>query len=550
MIEDINKRDDGSSLETDLCIVGAGAAGISLALQFIHADRRVMLLEAGSLRADEATQSLYAGTVANERLHAPPDRFRQRRFGGSTTIWGGRCMPFDPIDFESRPYIHGAGWPFGRETLDPYYRLANELCEAGDFAYTAEEAFPSGMREIIEGFRSDRVSSNTLERFSRPTDFGRIYGKALAAATNLRILLNANVTRLQASEGGERIESLEVRSIAGKRFTVRASQFVLATGGIEVPRLLLASNDVHKAGIGNGTDLVGRTYMCHVAGTMGELTVTLPASAVSHGYEISADGIYCRRRFAVNAATQRALGIGNIVARLHHPRITDPSHGSGVLSALYLILPLISYEYGKRFRDEDPGSATRWLGHVRNVVSDAFGTAGFFYTMLTKRVLASRKFPSVIVRPKSNRYSVEFHAEQEPNPASRITLSNGADRLGVPQVRIDWRYTPTDIRTVALAYEVMAEEFARSGCGHLDFDRDRVEEIAMHDGAYGGHHLGTARMGTAPSTGVVDADCKVHGIANLHVAGGAVFPTSSQANPTLTIVALALRLAERLKGLG
>lgn len=550
MIEDINTIEDGTRLDADICIVGAGAAGITIALQFLASNRRVILLEAGSFGADAATQTLYEGTVVDERLHAPPDRFRQRRFGGSTTIWGGRCMPFDPIDFKSRPYIHGAGWPFGREALDPYYPRANELCEAGEFAYTAEEAFPSGMREIIDGFRSDRVSSNTLERFSRPTDFGRIYRKPLADAAAVRVLLNANVTRLQASEGGERIESVEVRTIAGKRFTVRASQFVLAAGGIEVPRLLLASNDVHKSGIGNGADLVGRTYMCHVAGTMGELTVERPASAVSHGYEISADGIYCRRRFAVTAATQRALGIGNIVARLHHPRITDPSHGSGVLSALYLILPLISYEYSKRFRDEDPGSAARWLGHVRNVVADAFGTAGFFYKMLTRRVLASRKFPSVIVRPKSNRYALEFHAEQEPNPASRITLSNDTDRLGMPRVRIDWRYTATDIRTVAVAYEVLAEEFARSGCGRLDFERERVEEIAMRDGAYGGHHLGTARIGTTPSTGVVDADCKVHGIANLHVASGAVFPTSSQANPTLTIVALALRLAERLKGLG
>jgi choline dehydrogenase-like flavoprotein len=244
------------------------------------------------------------------------------------------------------------------------------------------------------------------------------------------------------------------------------------------------------------------------------------------------------------------LGIGNIVARLHHPRITDPSHGSGALSALYLILPLISYEYSKRFKDEDPGSAALWLKHARNVVADAFGTAGFFYRMLTKRILAARKFPSVIVQPKSNRYALEFHAEQEPNPASRVTLSGNADRLGVPQVRIDWRYTPGDIRTVAVAYDVLAEEFARSGCGRLDFDRDRVEEIAMRDGAYGGHHLGTARMGTTPSTGVVDADCRVHGIANLYVASGAVFPTSSQANPTLTIVALALRLADRLKAAG
>ncbi len=547
MIADINQIESGTQLEADICIVGAGAAGISLALQFLTDRRRVLLLEGGSTGADSATQSLYAGEVVDERLHAPPDRYRQRRLGGSTTIWGGRCMPLDPIDFEPRAYIRDSGWPFGRETLDPYYPRANALCEAGPFAYTAEAAFPGGMREMIEGFRSERVTTNTLERFSRPTDFGRVYRSELGAASNLRVLLNANVTRLHASTDGSRIDHLEIRTLAGKRFTAKAAQFVLATGGIEVPRLLLASNDVHAAGIGNGADLVGRTYMCHVAGTMGTLTIDRPPSSVWHGYEVSADGIYCRRRLAVTPDVQRTLGIGNIVARLHHPRITDPTHGSGALSALYMLLPLISYEYSKRFKDEDPGSAGLWLRHAANLVTDAFGTTAFLFQMLTKRVLASRKFPSVIIRPKSNRFSLEFHAEQEPNPESRITLAEGTDRLGMRQVRVDWRYTPGDIRTVSVAYQVLAEEFARSGVGRLDYDPARVEEIAMRDGAYGGHHLGTARMGATPSTGVVDADCRVHGIGNLYVASGAVFPTSSQANPTLTIVALALRLADHLK---
>lgn len=547
MIEDIDRLEDKASLEADLCIVGAGAAGISLALQFLSSRQRVVLLESGGTASDAATQSLYEGEVVDERLHAPPDRYRQRRFGGSTTIWGGRCMPFDPIDFEPRPYMAISGWPFSRETLDPYYVRANEICEAGAFAYTAETAFPGGMKEIIEGFRSERVSSDTLERFSRPTDFGRVYGSQLAAAGNVRVLLKANVTRLQVSADGARIDHVEVRTLAGKRFTVRATRFVLASGGIEIPRLLLASNDVHAAGIGNGADLVGRTYMCHVAGTMGTLTIDLPVSAVWHGYEVSADGVYCRRRLAVTAKTQRALGIGNIVARLHHPRITDPTHGSGALSALYLILPLISYEYSKRFKDEDPGSAGLWLRHVKNVVTDAFGTAGFLFHMLTKRVLAKRKFPSVIIHPKVNRFSLEFHGEQEPNLQSRITLIGETDRLGMPRVKVDWRYTALDIRTVAVAYDILADEFTRSGVGHLAYDRERVEEIALRDGAYGGHHLGTARMAATPRDGVVDADCRVHGIANLYIAGGAVFPTSSQANPTLTIVALALRLAEHLK---
>src|ERR1700734_2791354 len=154
MILDANDLPDGTSLQADICIIGAGAAGIAMALRFIGDRRQVLVLESGGLKPERATQDLYAGTVVDERLHSPPDRYRQRRFGGTTTIWGGRCMPFDPIDFEPRDYMPHSGWPLRREALMPFYPAANRLCEAGDFRYTAAETFRDGGRPMIEGFDS------------------------------------------------------------------------------------------------------------------------------------------------------------------------------------------------------------------------------------------------------------------------------------------------------------------------------------------------------------------------------------------------------------
>lgn len=545
MILDLAELPDGQNLEADLCIIGAGAAGITLAMQFIDKGLDVLLVESGGLAYEADTQAMYAGNVTRPDLHAATDRFRRRQFGGSTVLWGGRCMPLDAIDFEARSYVPLSGWPFSLDELLPFYREANRICEAGAYAYTIDEAFDRPMKPMVEGFNGSAYSTNSLERFSKPTNFAACYGAALRAA-NIRVLLHATATQFRFDDSGQVVTGVKLRSLSGKAADVTAKAFVLATGGLEVPRLLLANRDVHANGIGNQHGVVGKYYMCHIGGTLSGIKINRSVS-VWHDYDIADDDTYCRRRFALLPDMQRKHGTGNFVGRLHHPSIADPAHRSAILSLVFLGSRLLPWEY--RTRAFDSISLGDYGRHVLNLVSEPFNAARFAVRMIKGRFLASRKIPSLVVAPKSNEFSLDFHAEQIPNAESRVTLDEGnVDAFGTPRITVDWRYSPQDVETVKTAIALLAEDLKQSGVGTFEYDPETVEQEMIRYGAYGGHHIGAARMGDDPRTSVVDANCKVHGVQNLYISSAAVFPTSSQANPTLTIVALALRLAKHLGG--
>jgi choline dehydrogenase-like flavoprotein len=309
-------------------------------------------------------------------------------------------------------------------------------------------------------------------------------------------------------------------------------------GGLEVPRLLLWCEQRGGLLLGGAADHVGRNYMCHIAGDVGELKLTAP---VFHDYEISAEGTYCRRRFTVWPEAQRQAGMGNFAARLHFTDPTNPAHRSGVLSLAYLARALLRVEHAKRLQ-----SSASVPGHLRNLLCDAPATAKFLARWIRRRTLARRKLPSVVVEPRSGCFSLDVHAEQMANRQSRVSLGDDLDALGIPEIRIDWRYSAVDMHTVLAGVRLIGDAIRRSGVGEFRFDPDEVVAGVLRHGAYGGHHIGTTRMSESAATGVVDGDCRVHGIQNLFVAGSAVFPSSSQAPPTLTIVAMALRLADHL----
>ena len=530
----------GAGEEYDICIVGAGAAGLTLAARLAGSGQRVLLLEAGGREETEAGRDAYRGEVADPALHWPLDTYRLRALGGTSRIWGGRVIPYDAIDFEKRDWVPHSGWPIGPEALARYYPAALAAAEGGRFDFT-----PSG--PMVPGLDGDALVT-TVERFSRPTHFWRRYGTALTSARNVDVVSEAAVTAIRLTPAGDHVDHVVVHRRNGVTRRARARQYVLAMGGLETTRLLLASNDILPEGIGNAGGWLGRGYMCHLAGNFGEVRFHGDPRAIGFDYERDVDGIYTRRRLAVSAEAQRALRLMNFTARLHIPDANDPAHGNAVLSAIFLAAFAVKYEYSRAMREGDR-SWPVMRAHWANIARDPLRLAHFAATWGRKRYLASRRIPSIALYARNGVYPIEFHCEQAPNPDSRVTLSDERDAFGMPRLRVDWRVTPLDLATVRGAYRLIARELERTGTGTLHFDDEAVESAVLRSGAYGGHHSGTARMAESPRDGVVDADCRVFGTDNLFLASGAVLPTSSQANPTLTILALALRLADHLTGL-
>src|SRR5258708_37579160 len=245
MIQEADGTVRDAIIAANICIIGGGPAGITLAMSLARTGKSVVLLESGDFGPNDKAQALNAGEVANAALHSPPDKYRHRGVGGATVIWSARCVPFDPIDFRARPWMDHTGWPISYDEIEPHYAAANMLCEAGDYEYDARLAIPGGMRPLLRGFSPRHFDVNGIERFSCPTNFGQRYRARLHAMPNLRVLLNATVTRLRTSSDGNRIESVDVRNAKDIAFSVAASMFVVPTGRIESPLLLLISNEVH-----------------------------------------------------------------------------------------------------------------------------------------------------------------------------------------------------------------------------------------------------------------------------------------------------------------
>lgn len=546
MILDALGLAQGQEVQAKICVIGAGAAGIVLALSLAERGHDVLLVESGLDKHDSAHQALYAGEVADEQLHSPPDRYRERRLGGSTTIWGGRCVPFDRQDFVVRAAVRGSGWPISYEEVARYYPAATRWCDAGVGGYEAASALAPGQGPLFGRPVGMGLETEGLERFSLPTNFWRRYRHRLAACPSLRVLPGLSCVGLELDEGEARVQRVQLASLQGLRVSVVAERVVLAVGGLETPRLLLNMRRRNGVAIGNGSDALGRYYMCHYAGSVGHLKVLGDPRHLRHGYELSPDGIYCRRRLTLDAPTQGHLRSVNAVMRLHFPAVADPSHGSSILSGIYLLRGLLSHEYSRRLASTDEGVRWRQLRHLGNVLRYPFDAMRFGAHWFYHRRLVARKFPSVILPNRANAFSLEVNAEQSPLADSRVTLTEERDALGLQRLRVDWRYSADDIAGVARTLRRTAQALQAAGVATFSFDEDRLVHDLTCYGAYGGHHIGTARMGHSPRDSVVNADARLHDLENLYLAGSAVFPTSSQANPTLTLVALALRLADHL----
>jgi len=534
LIVDFRELDKQKELEFDLCIIGGGAAGITIAREFIGSNTKVCCVESGGLFLEEETQSLYDSE--NVGLPYPLNSTRLRFFGGSTNHWEGHCTPLSEADFAERSWVPHSGWPITRKIIDPFYARAQAICELGAFIYDERLLEGLNVRPI------DWLSEKLVNRFwqvSPPTRFGVVYKEEIVKASNVMVLLNANVTNLSANNNASSLDDIQIETLEGKTGRIKAKKFVLACGGIENVRILLNSNDIVPQGLGNQNDLVGRFFMEHIAVSCGTLvTSRLPeyfrtytenpgirfSSPILHNKENPVD-IFARPCLSDKIrAKEHLLNCAGFLSGDF-----DPEHGITAARELR-----DDFE-NKIFPDEPWKKVWRIMKDLDEVVMQTY------HHMFDEDGTVD---PSLYTS-----YILKVTSEQAPNFDSRVKLTEDKDQLGMKKIQLDWRLSKLDKRTIQVLAKAIGTEL-----GRLNLARLRLDDWVLSDDSNwppelrgGNHHMGTTRMSDDPKKGVVDKDCRVHGMDNLYIAGSSVFSTGGCSPPTLTIVALGLRLADHLK---
>jgi choline dehydrogenase-like flavoprotein len=533
MFIDTRRVEDDTHVETTVCIIGGGVAGITLAREMNKKGISTVLLESGGFDPDDDTRDLYRG----EDVGLPysfADGCRGRFFGGSSNCWGGWCRPLDAWDFEKRDWIANSGWPFGLEEMAPYYERTHALLKLGPINFE-----PGFWEKAINRPDVKRIPfptgevRDTISQFSPPARFGKLYRDELKRSTHVRVFLYANALHIDTDKDAKTVTQIQVATLSGRRMTVAAKIFVLATGGIENARLLLSSNRVQAEGLGNGNDLVGRYFMDHPRLQSGTIRWTKDWSRnklydIKYHYmnsSVAAHGVHIASQLALTPQVLQRERLLN--ARVWFSSIF-PGEGSEGAMALYRCKQALlqKEQAGWKFSDD----LMKMLANPLDTVS--YGVTRFFH-------------PRMLI--KGVRFQII--AEPEPIPSSRVTLSPiYKDKLGMPRVRVDWQLSELVRRTFDKTLALVAQELRIGGVAEVELDPPieggEWPSTLEKEGTW--HHMGTTRMHDSPRQGVVDRNCKVHGISNLYIAGSSVFPTAGANFPTITIAALTLRLSEHV----
>ena len=505
----------------DLCIVGAGPAGITLALELEATGLRVCLLEAGGGAYEADTQRLFEGEVIGQEYPRLRDT-RVGALGGSTTVWAGWCRPLEALDFEPRDWCHAGGWPFGLKQLRPYYARAHEICGLAACDYDPEQW--TGVLGAEKLLREDPAFCNTVFHI-QVQDFGRRYRARVERSNTIDLVLHAPVMRLRME--GTACTAVEIRTLGGHEMVIRADRFVLAAGGIENPRLLLLSADDARVP-GNAGGLVGRYFADHVFVDPGTLLLREPERMSFY------------RAQPVTAAPGASWVRGVLSLR---PEVVERER---LMHAALYFHP--RYEAHRVFHTAEVRAfQTLWNkvkgravpGAVWPLIRRSFRAPHRVAVALARKLLV-RHGPAQSWRMRAE-FETEFRSE------NRVTLSDQRDRLGRRRVRVEWRVGKADVENMRRVTQLFDQAVRAAGLGHLERafpDTPAAWRSALEPAM---HHMGTTRMHVDSGLGVVDENSRVHGTSNLYVTGSSVFPSGGYANPTLTIVALAARLGDHLK---
>lgn len=555
-IVDFRRMDADAVLTADLCVVGSGPAGISIAAQFLGSDTRVLIVESGGLKRDAECDALneFDSVGAGRSAH---QMVRMRGFGGTSALWTGRCGIFDEIDYLRRPWLKISGWPIGHDDIAKYSDRAGKYLGLGPALYSSQLSYllrqsmddaawdPRWLLPTIWQFSRKGASESALPAIAerdhdtipalqhtgapQSRHLGRSFFKDFEQSDNINVLLNATATSVEVNKEGSRVHSIIVKSLNGKVGRVDATRVVLACGGIDNARLLLASNTVQSCGVGNGRGTVGRFLADHTFAEIGTYqgkgSESFRARLGNRWLDRHGERHVYQVGVRLSPELQRREGLLN--CSVHLLSRGEKQH------PITLVGDVLREAKRGSVRPHDLLNLARAAGQPSSLAK------GIHDRFVLRQPSLSR--PSEV--------AFGCVVEQELNPDSRITLAEKQDALGVPLPKIDWRISDLEYLTARRMSDVVFAEMARLAYAlpqkadwcdlGADALRSRLLDLA--------HPMCTTRMSEDPSTGVVDANCKVHGIENLYVAGSSVFGTPGHMNPTLMIVALSIRLAEHIK---
>jgi choline dehydrogenase-like flavoprotein len=499
---------DNTHIEGDICIVGTGPAGLSIAMEWNHTPYKVILLEGGGFEYDDQMQDLYGGPETGQRYY-PLRSTRLHYFGGTSNHWAGFCSTFDPMDFEKRDWVPHSGWPIKKTDLDPFYARAQQVLDLGPYEYDVkywQEKDPEKKSLLPE---DNPAVWNKVWQFSPPTRLGKKYGDAVKKSKNIHLYTYAHVTAIGANDPVNTIEKLTVRNFAGKTHTVKAKRYILACNTIQNARLLLAACPQTPQGLGNDHDLVGRFFMEHLEVQSAWLHLPRPAPLKLYMFG-GIGGARMRCELAIHPEMQAKY------------RMLNGTCSFAPWELAKGMTPPIKMWSSEDPRKNEDSMRSMWHSHE-----------------------------SPTAKPEGyNVFELKTRIEQAPNPDSRITLATERDGLGMPRARLNWVLTPFEKYSMRTLYELIGQQVGLHDVGRIqlmDYLRDPNDHSWPDTTGGGWHHMGTTRMSDDPQTGVVDSNNKLHGVSNLYIAGASVFVTAAAPNPTLTITALSLRLSAHLK---
>ncbi len=534
-----------SGSKSDVLIVGTGPVGLALAFECARLGLSVTMLESGRLNLDREISTASEAETSGVFHHASMADATCRRFGGASWLWAGRCVPFDPIDLDERSYVPYSGWPISFEEIAHWFPAACQHLGCGDNIFNS-----SPENFIVSG---DSIRADLLERWSNQPRIVQAYRPFIELSNNISVHLDSTVIDIDI-DGSSGRASVVVSGSLGP-IKIAAESIVIAAGGLESTRLLLAAQRSRPNLFGGLDGPLGRYYMGHLSGKVSTIKFAKPSMAADFDYRLDESGHYVRRRFSLTAEMQLAQGLLNVAMWPDNAPIYDPQHKSGALSALYIALAI--RPIGRRLLSEAVranliGNRSQdWVKHICNIIFDGPVAVFQIASIVWSRYFSRYKKPGIMINTKSGCYALTYHAEQVPNPNSRVTLSNEVDRYGMPRIMIDLRFTQTDVESVIRSHDLLDNFLRKSGMGEIEFwhPRDKLADVLLRSAGDGVHQVGTTRMGLDPRTSVVDPNLKVHGLPNIFVASTSVLPTTGQANPTFVAVALAFRLAHHLRSL-